>query len=508
MDRRSLADALEWLDGHWNMEARSAGIAQGTSGREPEVQLARMRELIGLLADPQQAQPVLHLTGTNGKTSVSRMVTSLLAGTGLAVGLYTSPHLEHLNERIQATPFGAGRRQEMDEDDWRDEAADDLEALFAAAEVGEDLDDLDDPDDGAVFAPASTRAETADGFPTLSISDAELAQNLFTLEQLEPLLSGGQRASWFELVTAAAFRWFADQSLDAAVVEVGLGGRWDATNVADGQVAVITNVGLDHTEFLGPTTADIAMEKAGIIKPGATVVIGDPDPAIVGILEGVARQVGAEAVYVKGRDFACESNTTAVGGRLLDIRTPWGTHEGLLVPVHGNHQGTNAAIALTAAEALLGRALGEQVVADGFASVTTPGRLEVMGRQPLVLLDGAHNSHGARALGLALSEELAIDGRRIIVMGTLEGHDPGEFLRALGTDNTSCLIACPAPSPRTLPALRVAEAAAAMGLDAQVATSVDEAVTRAVASAGHDDLVLVTGSLYVVGAARTALRHR
>ena len=430
------------------MEARSLGVAPGASARAPN--LDRMRALLDASADPQRAYPVLHLTGTNGKTSTARILASLLVASGLAVGTTTSPHLERINERITGPPVGPRRRERVRRQH--------------------------DP-----------------------IPDAELAEQLRVLQGLESLL--GDRPSWFELVTACAFRWFADVAVDAAVVEVGMGGRWDATNVADGQVAVLTTVALDHTEYLGPTVADIAEEKAGIIKAGAMVVVGDREPAVVEAVERRASEVGAARVLLLERDVACEGNELAVGGRMLDIRTPWSEHTEVFLPLHGRHQGHNAVLAVAAAEAFLDGPLSAEVVAEGLARVTSPGRLEVVGRDPLVLLDGAHNVQGMAALGRALDEEFASGGPVVAVIGVLAGHDPGELLAALGPERLRLVIACRAPSPRTLEPDQVATAARRLGVEAVEVPSVAEAVDAAKADAAADETILVTGSLYVVGAA-------
>ena len=434
------------------MEARSLGVAPGASASVPS--LERMRALLDASADPQLAYPVLHLTGTNGKTSTARILASLLVAAGLAVGTTTSPHLERINERITGPPVEPRRRERVRRQH--------------------------DP-----------------------IPDAELAEQLRVLQGLEGLL--GQRLSWFELVTACAFRWFADVAVDAAVVEVGMGGRWDATNVADGEVAVLTTVALDHTEYLGPTVADIAEEKAGIVKPGAMVVLGEREPSVVEVVERRAAEVGAARVLLLERDLACEGNELAVGGRMLDIRTPWSEHSEVFLPLHGRHQGHNAVLAVAAAEAFLDAPLSQEVVAEGLGRVTSPGRLEVVGRDPLLLLDGAHNVQGMTALGRALDEEFSGAGPLIAVVGVLTGHDPGELLEALGPQRLRLVVACRAPSPRSLEPDQVASAARRLGVEAIEVPSVAEAVDAAMADAGADETILVTGSLYVVGAARSCL---
>ena len=215
------------------------------------------------------------------------------------------------------------------------------------------------------------------------------------------------------------------------VVEVGLGGTWDCTNVVHGDVAVLTNVSFDHTDVLGPTLEGIAADKAGIIEPGSRVVVGEMAPELVDIVTGRADEVGAASVWVAGRDFGCESNRVAVGGRLVTLWTPGGRYEDVLVPLHGAHQGVNAAVALAAAEAFFGEPLDADVVEEGFAAVRVPGRLEVLGRRPLLLVDGAHNAAGMAALADALTEEFAVDGTSVAVVGMLSGRDPSAMLAPL-----------------------------------------------------------------------------
>jgi dihydrofolate synthase/folylpolyglutamate synthase len=423
-------EAILWLDGRVNREAVPAAKAA--------FKLDGVRELMGVMADPQRQYPVIHVTGTNGKTSTARILTAILQAKGLSVGTFTSPHLERVNERM-----------------------------------------------------------TWNGEP---VSDGAFAEVVTALADLEPLLT--HDPSWFELVTAAALRWFADIAVDAAVVEVGLGGRYDATNVVDGQVAVVTNVGIDHVEFIGPTREDIATEKAGIVKPDSTLVLGETDPAIVAIFAAA----GAAAEWHRERDFACTSNTVAHGGRLLDIRTPGGQYDGLYLPLHGAHQGDNAAIAVAAAEAFFGEALAADVVAEALATVRSPGRMEIVERRPLILLDGAHNLAGMRAAAATLDEEFAVAEGRVIVFGCFAGKDPGQLLRALGAERAKLVVAVPPPWPRALPAEDVVEAARGLGIQAVAAATVPEALRRAREAATPEDLVLVTGSLYLVGAAAAELR--
>jgi dihydrofolate synthase / folylpolyglutamate synthase len=425
-----LDGALAYLDDHVNLEVDPSAHAAGK-------RLDRVARLVELMGDPQRAYPVVHLTGTNGKGSTARILTSLLVAKGLSVGTYTSPHLERFNERMA----------------WNGEP----------------------------------------------ISDAAFVELIEAVAGVESVME--EAPTVFEILTAGAYRWFADIAVDVAVVEVGLGGRWDATNVADGRVAVVTNVSLDHAEIIGPTLVDIATEKAGIVKPDSTLVLGETDPELAQIF----RSAGAAEVWERDRDFACEGNRLAHGGRLLDVRTPGASYRDVYIPVHGAHQGDNAAVALAAAEAFFGAALGEEVVEEAFASVRIPGRLEIVGRHPLTILDGAHNPAGARAAGEAIAEEFGGVTGTVLVVGLLQGRDPTEMLEALGARTARLLVACPAPSPRTLSPREVADAGRTLGLEVETTRSVPEALARAFAMAAPEDLVLVSGSLYVVGAARAAL---
>ena len=312
------------------------------------------------------------------------------------------------------------------------------------------------------------------------------------------------RPTYFEAVTAAAFRWFADVAVDVAVVEVGLLGRWDATNVCVGQVAVITNIGLDHTEYAGPTTADIAREKSGIIKPGSAVVIGETDPSLVDVF---ARAGGATS-FVRGEDFDVLDNQLALQGRVVDLRTPTTVYPEVFVPLYGAHQGDNAAVALTAVEAFFAAPVAPDLVAEGFAAVTMPGRFEVLGHQPLVIIDGAHNPAGADVCAQVFFDDFDPAGRRILVVGCLQGRDPEEMLSALRADEFDLVVTCTAPTPRGMPAAQLTAAARRLGCDEIIeCATVEQACDRAVRLAEHDDAVLVAGSLYVVGTARPVLRR-
>jgi dihydrofolate synthase/folylpolyglutamate synthase len=410
----------------------------GTAGRVEGLSLEAMAELVSALGEPQRDYPVLHLTGTNGKGSTARMLSALLLAHNLSVGTYTSPHLERINERLV----------------WNGRA----------------------------------------------VGDGELAMVLSDLAEFERVLE--RRPSYFELLTAAAFRWFSEIAVDAAVIEVGLLGRWDATNVADGTVAVLTNIGHDHTDGQGDWRKRIAEEKAGIVKPGSTFVLGETDPDLLQVFGSAP----AAELWVRDRDFGCKSNLPAVGGRVIDVRTPNGVLPEVFVPLHGAHQGDNAAAAIAAAEAFFGRALDPAVVEEAFAGLVVPGRFEVVSRSPLVVLDGAHNPDGARAAAATLAEEFPQPGRRTLVVGMLGGRDPEEMLIALDGPIADLVVACTPDSPRAIAAGVVADAASALGIAAEIVEDPAAALVQVVERASQDELVLVTGSLYTVGQARAACR--
>jgi dihydrofolate synthase/folylpolyglutamate synthase len=395
------------------------------TGRPETPSLERMQRLVSIMDDPQRAAPVIHITGTNGKGSTAGLITRLLTAQGLTVGTYTSPHLERINERI-----------------------------------------------------------SRNGEP---ISDAEFAEQIAAIADLEVL--AGVRLSWFEVVTAAAFRWFADIAVDVVVLEVGMLGRWDATNVADGQIAVVTNVGLDHAEYAGPTRALIASEKAGIIKPGSTLVLGETDPDLARIF----RSEEAAITWERDDDFGTIENQLALGGRLLDLRAPYAVYPEIFLSLNGAYQGDNAALALAAVEAFFESPLDVEVVREAFASARMPGRFEVLGHQPLVIIDGAHNAAGADTCATVLADDFAPVGNLIIVAGFLRGRDPAELLGALRADEAAWVTAA---------------AAQAIGCEHVLAIDdVEDACDAAIQRATADDAVLVTGSLYVVGVARPHLLH-
>jgi dihydrofolate synthase/folylpolyglutamate synthase len=438
-------EAQAYLDDHIDLEKTasiSAGHVEGLS-------LDRMRRVVEVLGDPQDDYPVIHITGTNGKGSTARMISALLAAHQLSVGSYTSPHLEHVTERI--------------------------------ARNGE------------------------------PIEPEEFADVVGELESLEHQKFFEERPSYFELLTAAGFAWFSQVAVDVAAVEVGLLGRWDATNVADGQVAVVTNVGKDHTNGRGDWRRRVAEEKAGIVKPGSLLVLGEPDPALRPLFEAEA----PADVWVRDQDFGIIADRVALGGHVVDLRTPNGLLEELFLPVHGAHQADNAAVAVAAVEAFFGRPLAHDVAAEAFEGLRLPGRFEVVHRAPLLVLDGAHNPDGARAAAATLADEFDVAGTRRWVLGLLGGRDLDEMLDAFGVRAGDEVTTCKPPSPRGVAAGELAEVVAARGVSVEAVPDIGEALDRAWAAAtagaagngGGTGLVIVTGSLYTVGAARTACRR-
>lgn len=407
----------------------------------PPPTLDRMSALVKMMGDPQTACPIIHLTGTNGKGSTGRMIAELLSAHGLDPGGYSSPHIDKVNDRI-------------------------------------------------------TRRNVA-------LNDEEFAEAVDLVAAVEPFARGDAGPiNYFEAMCAAAYGWFAANAVDVAVIEVGLGGNWDATNVASADVAVITNVAMDHAEIIGPTLFDIATEKSGIIKPNSYVVLGETDPELAAVFR--ARE--SREVWQRDVDFELVDNRLAVGGRFFTVRTPNGLYEEIFAPIHGAHQGDNAALAIAAVEAFFGRQLDQQIVEDAFAQVTLPARFEIVHRQPLVIVDGAHNEAGAETAAETLFNDFGSDERPILVVGCNRPHDPGELLAALRGQDAQMIVATAADWPRAVDPSVVAEAASAFGVPVEVRPSVGQAVDRAMAVAGDAGTVLVCGSLYVASEARRHLR--
>lgn len=407
--------------------------------------LERITALAELLGNPERAFPSIHITGTNGKTSTTHMVSCLLGALGLSAGSYTSPHLQDVRERVRI----AGR-------------------LMGREEFVRALDYLT---------------------PFLAEVDAR-----------HPEL-----VSFFEVLTALAFVHFADAPVDVGVFEVGMGGRWDATNLVDGQVAVLTRVGLDHPE-LGATPEQVAGEKAGIIKDGAMVVCAEQEPSVEALIARVVERHAGRLV-VAGRDFGVVERAPAVGGQLVSLKGVTGTVEEVFVPLYGAHQADNAACALAAIEGFLGFAggLDANVIREGFAAVRSPGRMELVKREDAapVILDGAHNAGGARALAVTLLSEFVFRNR-VAVLGVLGDKDVDAIASEVVRFAEHVVVTQP-PSGRAAPLDRLEKAVRDAGGSVEVASDVAEAIELASGVATEDDAVVVTGSLYTVGAARDAL---
>nr|WP_205864732.1 folylpolyglutamate synthase/dihydrofolate synthase family protein [Planctomonas sp. JC2975] len=342
----------------------------------PQHRLGPTRKAVELLGDPQRAYPIIHITGTNGKTSTSRVIESILRAYGLRVGLFTSPHLLRFNERFMI--------------------------------------------DGVPISDEALARNWDDIAPYVQMVDAELEAQ------------GEQRLTFFEAISVLAFACFADAPVDVAVIEVGMGGEWDSTNVGDGQVAVFTPISLDHTERLGSTIAEIARTKSGIIKPSATVVSSAQVPEAVQELRRAA-ELREASIAFQPVDFDVENDAVAVGGQLVTIRGQAGTYGDLFLPLYGAHQAQNAAVAVAAVEAFLGgrdEALRQPLLEEAFATVTSPGRLQLIGIEPTVLVDAAHNPAGALTLARALPEFFDFD-EIAFVIGILRDKDAHGIVDAL-----------------------------------------------------------------------------
>ena len=419
-----------------------------------EPTLDRVRQVCDLLGGVQAAAPVIHLTGTNGKTSTARMVERLLRELGLRTGRFTSPHLSSVRERIaiDGEPIPASRFVEV----W-----DDVE-------------------------------------PYLRMVD-ESSQ-----------AAGGPRLSFFEVFTVMAFAAFADAPVEVVVLEVGMGGRWDATNVADGVVEVVTPVARDHERWLGHTLEEIAGEKAGIITPASTVVSAAQREEVAAVLAAVAAEQGARLV-VEDRDVAVLERTLAVGGQVVTLQGLGGVYADVFLPLHGAHQAHNALLALVAVEAFLGGgALDAGVVEAAFGGVESPGRLEVVRRSPTILVDAAHNVAGAEALVAALDETFGF-ARLVGVVGVLADKD-AEGLLATLEPVLAEVVVTRSTSARSLDVDELAEVARdVFGEDrVHVAERLDDALDVAVARAEltgepRGTGVLATGSVVLVAEVRVLL---
>ncbi|WP_242090876.1 folylpolyglutamate synthase/dihydrofolate synthase family protein [Curtobacterium sp. DN_7.5] len=418
--------------------------------QSPEHRLSATRRAVELLGDPHLSYPVIHVTGTNGKTSTARMAESIVRAHGLRTGLMTSPHLVSIRERIviDGEPIAADRFVE----NWDDIA------------------------------------------PILEMTDQELTAK------------GELPLTFFEALTVLALACFAEAPVDVAVIEVGMGGEWDSTNVVQSQVAVFTPIAMDHAKQLGNTVAEIARTKSGIIKPSSAVVSSAQTPDALAELERAA-ELTESTLSVEGTGFRVTSDTPAVGGQLVSVQGLAGTYDDLFVPLFGAHQAHNAAVAIAAVESFLGRgsqALDEDVLSEGLAAATSPGRLQPIAQDPVVVVDAAHNPHGARALAEALP--VAFPSEHVVgVVGILGDKDARGFVRAL-KDTVQTFVVTQPPGERALDADAFARIVVdEVGPDRVVVEpALDQALQEARDLAdeadAEDAMVLVAGSIVMVGA--------
>jgi dihydrofolate synthase / folylpolyglutamate synthase len=403
--------------------------------------LARILQLATLLDDPQLSYPTIHVTGTNGKTTTARAITALACAHGITAGLYTSPHLEAVTERFSVC--------------------------------------------GVDMTSEEFAAEYEHLLPFLLLVDSR----------------SEEQVTYFETLTALAYLWFADRPVGLGVYEVGMGGTWDATNLVAGDVGVICPIALDHPE-LGATVGEVASEKAGIIKEGKVAIVREQLAAADVVLEERAAAVGAE-LKRELVDFEVDRRLTAVGGQSLVVRGLFATYDDLFVPLFGEHAARNIAAAISALEALLGQSLNLDAVREALAGLTSPGRLEVVRRKPLVILDGAHNPAGAEALAVAMREFFTWD-RLHLVLAVSANKDLDGIVRPLAP-LADVAYAARNMSERTGDAEVIADRFGAEGTPVELFDSVAEASAAALAAAGPADCVLVTGSLYTVADARRSL---
>jgi dihydrofolate synthase/folylpolyglutamate synthase len=419
-----------------------------------EPSLDRISALLDVIAHPQLAYPVLHIAGTNGKSSTTRMIDALLTRIGLRTGRFTSPHLQSVTERISLDnePITPERYVEV----YRD-----LEPYIAMVDAKSDI-----------------------------------------------------KLSKFEILTAMAFAAFADAPVDAAVVEVGLGGSWDATNVADARIAVVCPIGIDHVDYLGPDILGIAREKAGIIKPNSIALLAEQTNEVARVLIERATEVDA-IVARQGLEFGVLERSVAIGGQMLKLQGLGGVYDEIFLPMHGAHQAANAALALAAVEAFFGagteRQLDVDAIREGFASLVIPGRLERLRSSPTVFIDAAHNPHGAAALAAALEDEFGF--RKLVgVLGVMGDKDVAGILTALEPVFSEVVITANS-SPRAMDPEQLGAAAIEVFGEDRVTVhhrlldAIDAAVTLAETTEDPRDSmsgggVVATGSVVTAGEVR------
>lgn len=428
-------------------------IYQQIIARVPEHQvqptLDRVTETLDILGDPQNSYPSVHITGTNGKTSTTRMIDALLGAFGVRTGRFTSPHLVDVRERITI--------------------------------------------EGESISPDEFVRTWEDIAPYIEMVDRAHAE------------TDGTKLSFFEVFTVMAFAAFADHPVDAAVVEVGMGGRWDATNVIDAGVGVIMPIAIDHEKWLGSTIREIAEEKAGIIKPGQIVIVAKQQEEALRVIEERAAQVDA-IVRLEGRDYEVLDRQLGVGGQMITVRTPAAVYEDVFVPLFGDYQASNAAAAIAAVEAFMGgRALDAKVVEGGMLSATSPGRLQVVRHSPTIIVDAAHNPAGAHTLGESISE--AFDFERVVGVYSAMGDKDIEGVLGEVEPYLDSIVITQMPGPRAKPAEEIAQIAREVfGADrVDVQEDILEAIATAVnlGESGDESApatgVVVFGSVLLAG---------
>lgn len=438
-------------------QARIDAIEKALLARWPENRIAptleRISALVDMLGSPQLTYPTIHIGGTNGKTTTSRMIDSLLFEMGLRTGRFTSPHLESYLERIciNGQPIDA------------------KELIFSFNDIS----------------------------PYLDLMDTKFENPI----------------SFFEAITALAFAAFAEHPIDVGVIEVGMGGQWDATNVVDADVSVIMPIGLDHMEYLGNTIAEIATTKAGIIKEQGFVVLAQQEPEAAVELLRRAAEVGAD-VAREGLEYSIDSRAIAVGGQLISITGLRGHYDDIFLPLHGKHQASNAAAALIAVEAFFGEQdLDIDAVRAGFANVTSPGRCEIIHRDPTIILDAAHNPHGAKALAETIQSEFTFDDVTGIV-ALMADKDARGILQALEPIMNQIIVTTNSAARSMSVGDLEALATQVFGADRvfsqpTLANAIDKAIKDSVRPLSEESLaILITGSVVTVGEARTAVRKK
>ena len=405
------------------------------------------RRAVELLGDPQKSYRVIHITGTNGKTTTARIIERILREHGLRTGRFTSPHLINLNERIAL-----------------DGEPVDNEIIY---EIFKDIE------------------------PALDMVDAEL------------LAAGESRLTFFEALAVLGFAVFADAPIDVLVLEVGMGGEWDSTNVADGDVAVFTPIDIDHVERLGHTIAEIATTKSGIIKPGSIVVSAPQQPDALAVLETKAGAI-ADDLRLAGRDFELLSQSESKTGLTFSVRGLTREYDDLFMPLHGKYQAHNAAVAIAAVEAFIGGGqvpIADDILRPALADVTSPGRLQVIAQNPRVILDAAHNPHGARSLGEALVTSFGAP-HAVAVLSVLNDKDARELLSALD-ESIHDFVITQSSSVRALPAAELGQLATEIFGADRVTVAEDFRDALAIAQgklpAGENTAVVVSGSITLVG---------